>query len=128
MKKNNEEMLFSEEFLGDVKEATEPTEAKPTTSETVEDVTVKNSEPLKKVKAGAATTFNKAITGIKNTLRGFFIVAFVVACITAFLFYKNNVGGMVTITLPTIHLSYLRIALAAIIVTLIGIIGTSNKK
>ena len=60
---------------------------------------------------------------------GFFnVVAFVVACITAFLFYKNNVSGMVTITLPVIHLSYLRIALAAIIAAAIGIVVTSSSK
>ncbi len=129
--KMKEEKLFDEMFKEEdaaevVKDAAAPAEATPATAATVADTVV--DEPLKKVKASASGAVNKFVTGVKNTFRGFFIVAFVVACITAFLFYKNNVSGMVTITLPVIHLSYLRIALAAIIAAAIGIVVTSSSK
>ena len=67
------------------------------------------------------------VSSIRNTFHGFFGVMIVIAIIAAIILYKTNNTGIVTIDLPVLKFSYFKIAVIAIIVSLLGIISTSKK-
>lgn len=112
-----------------------------TKPEIVEDATVSKEEiekvasektkknaSKKSVLYSAARKADGVLGRIKNTFHGFFIVFILIAVIAAGILYKTNNTNTITITLPTLQLSYLKIAIMAAVIALLGTISTSSKK
>ncbi len=82
----------------------------------------------KSVLYSAARKADGVLGRIKNTFHGFFIVFILIAVIAAGILYKTNNTNTITITLPTLQLSYLKIAIMAAVIAILGTISTSSKK
>ena len=88
----------------------------------------KETVSKKSVLYSAARKADGVLGRIKNTFHGFFIVFILIAVIAAGILYKTNNTNTITITLPTLQLSYLKIAIMAAVIALLGTISTSSKK
>ncbi len=81
-----------------------------------------------KMLRGIAKKLDNLIGRIKSTFHGFFGVLIVLAVIAAAILYKTNNTGIITITLPVLKLSYLRVAIIIAIASLLGMLSTGKTK